>query len=253
MPMQVTAITHRNKPVIPSYISQLAPSESSVIKRVAYEPLFLAHLTDHLGIKGIRKVSLHEPLSGLLRVTIITVEKGTPSTEIWRALYGIASFKGDCSKICFAVDVDIDPDSPDALLWAMAYRHNPATDIQILRHRGQGHGPKREHGGEEDSTLLVDCTMKGDMPPVALPAKSYMEDAREFWDELGLPALRPESPWFGYSLGDWLDEWDDAAERAAESNWVENGKRSLQRRAKGLLPETAFRPNAKDDGADGAG
>ncbi len=40
LPMQVTAITHRRNAIIPSYISQVAPSESSVIKRVAYEPLF---------------------------------------------------------------------------------------------------------------------------------------------------------------------------------------------------------------------
>ncbi|MEE2760711.1 MAG: UbiD family decarboxylase, partial [Pseudomonadota bacterium] len=40
MPMRVTAITRKEKPVIPSYISQVTPSESSVIKRVAYEPLF---------------------------------------------------------------------------------------------------------------------------------------------------------------------------------------------------------------------
>lgn len=32
MPMQVTAITRKAKPVIPSYISQVAPSESSVMK-----------------------------------------------------------------------------------------------------------------------------------------------------------------------------------------------------------------------------
>ena len=184
MPMRITAITRKAKPVIPSYISQGAPSESSVIKRVAYEPLFLAHLRDSLGIRGVKKVSLHEPLTGLLRVTIISVEKGVPRTEIWRALYGAAYFKGDCSKICIAVSEDIDPDSPDALLWALAYRHNPVEDARILPHRGQGHGPKREHGGEEDSTLLIDATMKGDMPPVAVPKKEYMEAAREFWDEL---------------------------------------------------------------------
>jgi len=44
MPTRITAITHRRDPIIPSYISQVAPSESSVIKRVAYEPLFLARL-----------------------------------------------------------------------------------------------------------------------------------------------------------------------------------------------------------------
>ena len=39
--MRVTAITHRHKPVFASIISQVTPSESSVIKKVAYEPAFL--------------------------------------------------------------------------------------------------------------------------------------------------------------------------------------------------------------------
>ncbi|HEV2008380.1 MAG TPA: UbiD family decarboxylase [Burkholderiales bacterium] len=208
MPMRVTAITHRNKPVIPSYISQVAPSESSVIKRVAYEPLFLAHLRDALGVRGVKRVSLHEPLTGLLRVTIVTVEKSTPPSEIWRALYGAAYFKGDCGKICVAVNDDIDPDNADALLWALAYRMNPVKDVQTLPHRGQGHGPKREHDNEEDSTLLMDATMKGDMPPLALPKREYMERAKAIWEKLGLPRLRPQPPWYGYSLGDWLPQWD---------------------------------------------
>ncbi len=245
MPMQVTAITHRRDAVIPSYISQVAPSESSVIKRVAYEPLFLAHLRDALGVRGVKRVALHEPLTGLLRVTTVVVEKGMPRNEVWRALYGAMSFKGDCGKICVAVNEDIDPDNADALLWAMAYRMNPVEDVQTLPHRGQGHGPKREHGGEEDSTLLIDATMKADMPPLALPKQPYMERARTIWQELGLPALRPQPPWYGYSLGDWLPAWDAAAERAATGRYLENGRISQQRRRKGLKPETKFRPDGE--------
>ena len=243
MPMRVTAITHRRHPVIPSYISQVAPSESSVIKRVAYEPLFLSHLRDGLGIKGVKRVSLHEPLTGLLRVTVITVERNIASTEVWRALYGAAFFKGDCGKICIAVNDDIDPDNADALLWALAYRSNPVKDVRTLESRGQGHGPKREHSGEEDSTLLMDATMKSDMPPLALPKKPYMEDAKRIWEEMGLPQLRPQSPWFGYSLGDWLPQWDQAAARAASGHYLENGRISAQQRRKGLVPETKFRPD----------
>lgn len=243
MPMRVTAITRRRDAVIPSYISQVAPSESSVIKRVAYEPLFLAHLRDAMGIKGVKRVSLHEPLTGLLRVTIIVVEKGMPRTEVWRALYGAAFFKGDCGKICIAVNEDIDPDNSDAILWALAYRSNPKEDVKVVEHRGQGHGPKREHSGEEDSTLLMDATMKSDMPPLALPTREYMERARAIWDELGLPALRPQPPWFGYSLGDWLPQWDQAAARAARGDYLENGRISLGQQRKGLVPETKFRPD----------
>jgi 4-hydroxy-3-polyprenylbenzoate decarboxylase len=249
MPMQVTAITRRSDAVLTSYISQVAPSESSVIKRVAYEPLFLGHLRDDLGIKGVAKVSLHEKLTGLLRVTIVTLEHGTPRTEIWRALYGAASFKGDCGKICIAVNPDIDPDNADAILWAMAYRHNPVEDVQVLPHRGQGHGPKREHAGEEDSTLLIDATMKSDMPPLALPAREYMEGAKALWERLDLPALRPQPPWHGYSLGDWSAAWDEAAARAAASEYLENGRRTHQRQQKGLVPETSVRD--VEDGWDG--
>lgn len=121
---------------------------------------------------------MHEPLTGLLRVLIVTLEEGTPRTEVWRALYGAAFFKGDCGKVTIAVNEDIAPDNADALLWALAYRANPAEDVMIVPHRGEDHGPKREHGGEEDATLLVDATMKGDMPPLALPKREYMERAR---------------------------------------------------------------------------
>jgi UbiD family decarboxylase len=242
MPMRVTAITHRRDPIIPSYISQVAPSESSVIKRVAYEPLFLAHLRDALGIRGVKRVSLHEPLTGLLRVIVVTVEKGTPRTEVWRALHGAAFFKGDCGKITVAVNDDIDPDNADALLWALAYRANPVEDVLTLPHRGQGHGPKREHDEDEDSTLLVDATMKGDLPPLALPKQEYMERAKAIWEELGLPKLRPQSPWYGYSLGDWLPAWDEAAKRAVEGRYLENGRISAALRRRGIKPETKFRP-----------
>ena len=243
MPMQVTAITRRAKAIIPSYLSQVAPSESSVIKRVAYEPLFLHHLRTTLGVRGVKRASLHEPLTGLLRVTILTMEKGTPRTEVWRALYGAASFKGDMGKITIAVDEDIDPDNADSILWAMAYRNNPAEDVVTLGHRGQGHGPRREHGGEEDGTLLIDATMKEDMPPLALPGREYMEQAKKLWERLDLPPLRPESPWHGYELGDWHHRWETAAKNAANSEYLVNGIETLARQqsSSGLIPEASVR------------
>ncbi|MGI9379789.1 MAG: UbiD family decarboxylase [Methyloligellaceae bacterium] len=242
MPMTVTAITRKSNAVIPSYISQVTPSESSVIKRVAYEPLFLHHLQKDLNILGVRDVSLHEPLTSLLRVTIITMEEDTSETEIWRALYGAASFKGDFSKIVIAVNKDIDPKSTDALFWAISYRANPQADCQILPHRGQGHGPKREHTGEQDSTLLINATMKSKMPPLALPTEPYMEKAKALWERLGLGPLKPESPWHGYSLGDWSEQWERDAVRAAGGDYLVNGTETLKRQIKATVsPETSVR------------
>ena len=101
---------------------------------------------------------------------------------------------------------------------------------------------KRESDDDEDSTLLMDATMKSDMPPLALPTQEYMERAKKIWERLGLPALRPQAPWFGYSLGDWLPQWDAAAKRAATGGYLENGRISERQQKKGLKPETKFRP-----------
>jgi UbiD family decarboxylase len=243
MPMKVTAITRKAKPVVASYISQVTPSESSVIKRVAYEPLYLNFMRNTLGCRGVKKVTLHEPLTSLLRIIMLTVEKGTPRTEIWRALQGAITFRADTGKIVIALNDDIDTRNADAVLWALAYRHNPTKDVMIVPHRSLGHGPWREDGNKEDGAILIDATMKFEMPPLALPTKPYMDKARELWEKLGLPALRPESPWHGYALGDWHPSWEEAAQRAAKSDWLTNGKLTQQRqRTTGTIaPETSVR------------
>jgi len=248
MPMRVTAITHRRNAIVASYLSQVTPSESSAIKRVSYEPMFLSHLRSTLGIRGVKAVTLHERMTALRRIAIVTVEKGTPRTEVWRALHGTASFKADCGKICVAVNDDVDPENSDALLWAIAFRMNPEKDLRVLPYRSPGHGPEREHVADEpesDATLLMDATMKEELPPLALPKQEYMERARRIWEELGLPGLRPQSPWFGTPRGDWLPQWDEGARRTAEGRYLENGRISEKLRRKGLKPETRFRPGAE--------
>ena len=102
MSMQVTAITHKKKPVFVSIISQVTPSESSVIKKVAYEPMFLSHLRDQLSIKGIRNVSLLEPLANVRPVIFLQFAPGAARTEVWRGLHGASTFRADCGKIVIA-------------------------------------------------------------------------------------------------------------------------------------------------------
>ena len=94
--MEVTAITRRRRPILTSFISQVTPSESSVIRRVAMEPVYLHHLRTVLGIKGVKRVAMHEPLTSLYAVIAIQFARGTPESEIWRALYArvvAASFR----------------------------------------------------------------------------------------------------------------------------------------------------------------
>ena len=115
-----------------------------------------------------------------------------------------------------------------------------------MKLRDRGHGPALERGDGEDTTMLINATLNADMPPIALPTKNFMEDAKELWEKLGLPALKPESPWHGYSLGDWSQEWSEMAQRAADGAYMENGRRSAQLRKKDVLPNTSIRDVGQD-------
>jgi len=230
--MEVTCITRRKDAILTSIISQVTPSESSLIKRVALEPLYTQHLRQALGIQGVKRVSMHEPLTNLRKVVVVVMDRNTPRTEVWRALYGAAAWNRAAGKYIIAVNEDIDPDNADALLWAMSYRANPALDLQILPHRDQGHGPRSQRNNGEDASVLIDATMKEDFPPISLPKREYMERAREIWQELGLPPLKPEAPWFGYSLGDWPAELDEAAQRAVQGDYFKTGEELVKRRRK---------------------
>ena len=93
MSMQVTAITRKRSPVFASIVSQVTPSESSVLKKVAYEPLFLAHLRDELKVQGILSVNMHEPLTNLRPVIFLRFTTGTPREEVWRGIEGASTLQ----------------------------------------------------------------------------------------------------------------------------------------------------------------
>jgi len=239
--MEVTAITRRRKAILTSIISQVTPSESSLIKRVALEPVFLSHLTKQLGVRGVKKVSMHEPLTNLRKVIAVVVDRAMPTTEVWRALYGAASLLRSGGKMVIAVNEDIDPDNADALLWAMSYRANFALDVQFLNHREQGHGPRSKRNGGVDASMLIDATLKDDFPPIALPKREFMENARRIWEELGLPALKPEAPWYGYSLGDWSARNEEMAQRAVRGDYFVTGEENARMRRKDVAMNSEIR------------
>jgi UbiD family decarboxylase len=240
MPMQVTAITHRRHPVFASIISQVTPSESSLVKKVAYEPLYLAHLKDTLAVRGVERVILHEPLTNLRPVIFVQFAAGTARSEVWRGLHGAAAFQPIFGKLLIAVSQDIDPANLDAVLWAIAYRCNPIEDVQIAPYHGGDQGSQYSAGGRA-SKLLIDATIKGPMPPLALPKQEFMERAQALWAKLDLPPIALKAPWHGYPLGDWIERWDTYAERAVRGAWEETGKETLARTRTGLKPETPVR------------
>jgi UbiD family decarboxylase len=238
--MEVTAITRKKNAILTSIISQVTPSESSLIKKVSLEPLLLQSLQS-LGLRCVKRVALHEALTNLRKVVLLHVEKKTPRVEIWRAMYALVSQHRAIGKYVIALDEDIDPENLDAVWWALSYRCNPALDVEILKHRDQGHGPRSLRNGGEDASVLFDATLKEPFPPISLPKREYMEHARKIWEELGLPALKPQAPWFGISLGEWGEEFDVMAERAVKSDYWVTGDIIAQQRRNDLPMNTEMR------------
>jgi 4-hydroxy-3-polyprenylbenzoate decarboxylase len=224
--VRVTAITRRKHAIITSMISQLTPSESGVIKSLGYNAVMYDFLANQLKNDFVTDVVLYDHLIGVARLTTIVFKHHAPKTEIWRAMRASTVLMRSVGKITIAVDEDIDPDSMEEIMWAVAYRCNPVTDIQICDYQANGHAPKLRAGRKWEAQLLIDATMKYPMPPVSLPKKQYMEEAKDLWEQAGLPKIRPVRKWFGYSLGDWCDEWDTCAERAVQGKWLVNGLRT---------------------------
>ena len=240
MSMKVTAITKRRKALFISIISQVTQSESSTLKKVAYEPLFLGHLRKTFNIKGIKRVVMHEPLTNIRKVIFLQFDRSVPQTEVWRGLQAAASLQAQCGKVVIAVSEDIDPNNADAIFWSIAYRSNISTDVHVTPYRSGGHGPKSGRSGT-DATLMIDATLKADMPPLALPRKEFMSRARVIWEELQLPRLTPQPPWHGYELGDWAEQWTDYAKRAVDGDWETNGAMTAAVQKGGMKPETPVR------------
>ncbi|UCG66821.1 MAG: UbiD family decarboxylase, partial [Deltaproteobacteria bacterium] len=237
--LEVRAITYRKNPVWSSWISQATPSESSCIKRDAYEAVFYNYLRHECRIGSLTKVVMHEPLTNLRKVIVLQFKNPSPD-DAWRALHAAISRDPGVGKIVVAVDQDIDPNNWDAILWAMSYRMNPQEDVAIVGNRRIGHGPPFRQvpapvGGDQtpfDSAMLINALLKEPFPPVSLPKREYMERAKQIWEELGLPKLKPETPWFGYSLGQWTEENEEEAELALRGEHYKTGEKVAKNKVK---------------------
>ncbi len=227
--LDVTAITHRRHPILTSIISQVAPSESSTIRRSAMQPELLAHLKG-IAVQGVRRVYMHEPLTSVLALFVIQFARNTRQSEIWRGLYAAACRYRYAGRWIIAVDDDIDPENNDAVFWAMSYRCQPQYDLKLADRKEAAHGPRNPRDDGELSAVLINATLKAPFPPLALPAREFMENARALWGRLGLPKLTPQPPWHGYDLGAWTQELERQAQMATRGEYYVLGAELSKKR-----------------------
>ena len=181
--MDVTAITRRRHPILTSFISQVTPSELSVIRRVAMEPVFLNHLRSTLAIRGVKRVAMHEPLTSLYAVIAIQFERGDAGDgNLARAVRCVraASLRrqmdhrgrrgyrsGKRRRVVLGDVLSLPAAARSQDRAAQGSRSWTARSARQRRERGSAH--------------QRDCS-KGIYAPVALPKREFMEQRK---DDLG--------------------------------------------------------------------
>ena len=52
------------------------------MRRPGLEFNYMRHLHDQLGIRGVKRVRMHAPLTGGHKIFVVQLERGTPDTEV---------------------------------------------------------------------------------------------------------------------------------------------------------------------------
>jgi 4-hydroxy-3-polyprenylbenzoate decarboxylase len=87
---------------------------------------------------------------------------------------------------------------------------------------------------------MINATRKWAYPPVALPARKYMEHALEVWAGLpDLPRPKMREPWYGYTLGHWNEDLQEDADLLVEGKYLELGKKYQKLQEK--IPDHLYR------------
>ena len=145
-----------------------------------------------------------------------------------------AGYVGSYAKICIAVDEDIDIWDPAMINWAICFNVRPEKDVAVVQGKSPGLDPSAYPPGvpthvsrmASSHALLIHATRPWAYPPVSLPRKEFMERAKEIWEELGFPELKPRMPWYGYSLGAWTQEDEAEAEVALRGDHFVTGEKA---------------------------
>ena len=184
---EVSAITHRRSPILQAFISEMPPSESSCIRKFGFEGAVFQALAPK--VPNLVGVNFFEGIGASSQFLAISLKKGAPEGEAASALQAASSLVKQGLKWIIAVDDDIDITDIDSVLWAMAWRVQPHRDIEI--HRGRltdldpsaapvdaSYSDRTFPDGLGGSGILIDATMKWPYPPVSLPNREFMENAR---------------------------------------------------------------------------
>ncbi len=247
----VKCITHRQNPI---WVGPAGVLPGVLFQRLKAE----ANLPNVLEVATLPSTAL-----GTGRVVVIKMKTHSDQEEVWRALesftvpFEISQYEKRMAKWVVAVDDDIDIRNADMVWWAMVTRVEPHRDCRAVRYQAGDLKPSsflpelemiRVRDRQFDprvqlpvgSRMLVNATLKWPYPPVSLPKKEYMDEALGIWEKEGLPALQLRTPWYGYELGHWPQQFVEDAGRAVKGEYYQTAEARAKKRVKIDYPPMTY-------------
>ncbi len=188
----ITSISRRRDAIYYGYISQMPPSESTMIQSKSNEGLILKMLRHDHGETAVVDVAIDLTYGGLLAHCIVSM---TPRDPEHAKRVGRLVAENTLLKRVTVVDDDVDIRDPFHMDWALNSRYNPARDTIIIEGVTTGiilDPSVRMKDGvpiETGSKVVIDATEKTGSGDISLPPRDLMLKAKEIWDGLGLPAF----------------------------------------------------------------
>ena len=189
--VDITCITHRNKPILQAFLSQMPPSESSCIRSIGREATLYKHLVEDLRLP-VCDVHLMEH-GGAAAYLVVSIRKTHP-VQPRTVMFACWAYAPQFGKFTVVVDDDIDVRDPYDVNWALSFRVQPENDAFILSgtaavsldpSQAAAEVRQEESTRRVSSKIGIDATRKHKFPPIALPPREHLAKVRADWKKYG--------------------------------------------------------------------
>ncbi len=195
--IKVTCITSKKKPIFQGYLSQMPPSESSLIRGEAFAAIMYKYIALDIGIPGIKDIYFPEAGGGGGHAIIqISPQYNGHPRQVGLAVLGCNAV---VPKIVTIVNEDIDIRDPFILNWASTFRVNPVKDVLIIPDcpisqldpsvRDIGTTDTSDERGPLGSKMIIDATKGTSFPSISLPPTKYIDKCLNQWSKYMLPEV----------------------------------------------------------------
>jgi 2,5-furandicarboxylate decarboxylase 1 len=176
--MEITAITHRHKPILQVALTGIPPTDNHVLKMIPMEASCYAFLRQKF--PGVQKVHFHT--SGGVGLMGIVSIKQRFKNEARNVLGTMIAAQG--TKIIIAVDEDIDIFNMDHVMWAVCTRSQADKDLIVFPRTASFQLDPSKPDTGTNTAMAIDATRPyGEEfdKVVTIPGAEMLPDIMKLW------------------------------------------------------------------------